>query len=199
MILFKNRSQSDNWIVYHEALGNTNNMYLDATNATHDRADTFSDASPTSSVFTLGDASGVNNNTDSIIAYCFAPKQGFSAMGSYIGNGADTQFIYTGFTPAFLLVKGSSNTSHWTLWDNKRLTYNATYGRDRILFANLSNAEQDNSSDGGVDFLSNGFCWRGTASMTGTTEVNEGSAGYIYMAFAEAPFVNSNGVPCNAR
>jgi hypothetical protein len=103
MILFKNRTTASNWLVYHEAIGNTKNLYLDATNAEHDRSDTFNDTSPTSSVFTVGTAD-LNTSANSIIAYCFAEKQGYSKFGSYTGNGsADGTFVYTGFKPAFVM------------------------------------------------------------------------------------------------
>ena len=189
MILFKNRSQSDNWIVYHESIGNTHNLYFDATNAKHDRDDTFSDASPTSSVFTLGNASGVNNNTDSIIAYCFAPKQGFSKFGSYTGNGnADGAFVYLGFRPAWVMIKRTSSTQNWFIWDSKRLGYNVD---NNHLQAQGNDAEGPADT---LDLLSNGFKIR--ESGVGT---NGSGDTYIYMAFAEQPFVNSNEVPCNAR
>ena len=113
MIIFKNRTTSSNWIVYHEAIGNTKNLYLDATNAEHDRSDTFNDTSPTSSVFTVGTAD-LNTSGNSIIAYCFADVQGYSKVsGSYVGNGnADGTFVYTGFKPAFdYLLNRSSNGS----------------------------------------------------------------------------------------
>ena len=191
MILVKNRSTTYSWIVYHKSLGATKNLYLDLTNASDTSSIQFNDTEPTSSVFSVGTSLATNKSGDNLIAYCFAEKAGYSKFGSYTGNGADQQFIYTGFAPKFLLFKGTSNTSNWILFDDQRLTYNATYGRDRLLFPVDNSAEQDNSSDGGVDMLSNGFCFRGTASMTGTTELNESGASYIYMAFAEAPFVTA--------
>jgi hypothetical protein len=187
MILFKNRTTASNWLVYHEAIGNTKNLYLDATNAEHDRSDTFNDTSPTSSVFTVGTAD-LNTSANSIIAYCFAEKQGYSKFGSYTGNGsADGTFVYTGFKPAFIIVKSATEARNWRLWDNKRSTYNLT---DKILYPDLSNAEATGDSE--IDMLSNGFKLRKTSDNTsGET--------YIYMAFAENPFVTSTGVPATAR
>jgi len=191
MILFKNRSRASNWIVYHEALGNTKNLYLDATNAEHDRSDTFNDTSPTSSVFTVGTAD-LNINTESIIAYCFAEKQGYSKISSYVGNGnADGPFIYTGFKPAYVMIKRTDAANNWMVWDNKRIGYNVD---NNELYPNETAAEGD---DDRIDLLSNGFKWR----SGGATNNASGSV-FIYMAFAEQPFVSntaSGSVPVTAR
>ena len=190
MILFKNRSRASNWLVYHEALGNTNNMYLDAVNATHDRSNTFNDTSPTSSVFTVGTAD-LNISGDSIIAYCFADVQGYSKFGSYTGNGnADGTFIYTGFKPAFVMTKPSNKTGEWFMIDNKRDPSN--YVRRRLK-AN-SNAAENTDDNQDFDILSNGFKARRNAG-----DWNSSGDTFIYMAFAENPFVTSTGVPATAR
>ena len=126
-----------------------------------------------------------------MIAYCFAEKQGFSKFGSYTGNGnADGTFVYTGFRPAFLIRKRYDATADWRMDDSKRPGYNEI---PYTIFPNYSNGDTTNSGYG-VDILSNGFKCRATS-------INQNASGgtYIFMAFAEAPFVNSNGVPCNAR
>ena len=188
MILFKNRTTASNWLVYHEAIGNTHNLYLDATNAKGDRSDTFNDTSPTSSVFTVGTAD-LNTSGNSIIAYCFADVKGYSKFGSYTGNGNnDGTFIYTGFKPAFVMNKLSSGADNWLISDNKRLGYNE---KNQQLFPNLSNAEQTNVR---YDLYSNGF-----KVVNNNGEINTSGATYIYMAFAENPFVTSTGVPACAR
>ena len=133
----------------------------------------------------------VNNNTSSAtyVAYCFSDITGFSHSGSYTGNGAaNGPVVYTGFKPSWVLIKSVSSTD-WNLYDNKRLGYN---GGDAPLFANLSNSEATDYNR--IDFLSNGFKIRNTSG-------NQNGSGdtIFYAAFAEAPFVNSNGVPCNAR
>ena len=128
-----------------------------------------------------------------MIAYCFAEKKGYSKFGSYTGNGnADGTFIYTGFKPAWVIAKCSSNSGEvWNLWDNKRDGMNGDNSR---LFPNNSNAESEDSSPNEIDLLSNGFKFRHTNSA------NNGSGRtYIYIAFAEAPFVTSTGIPCTAR
>ena len=189
MIHVKNRTTARGWISGHESIGWTKNLYLDGTNAEDTRSDTFNNTSPTSSVFSIGSSVGVNQNTDSMIAYCFAEKQGYSKFGSYTGNGnADGTFVYTGFKPAFMIMKASSTTGNWFIFDNKREGFNH---QNDYLKTNLSDAEVANER---VDLLSNGFKFRTTNSAW-----NGSGATYIYMAFAENPFVTSTGVPATAR
>ena len=193
MMIFKNRADSTNWVVYHHkntSAPETDYLYLSTTAATADYADHFNDTAPTSSVFTVGTDNGVNDNTDAHIAYLFAEKQGFSKFGSYTGNGnTDGPMIWTGFRPAFLMVKKSSGTGNWVMSDNKRSVFNRV---QNTLYANVADAEL---TDGVYfDLLSNGFKIKDASSANNTS-----GGTYIYMAFAEAPFVNSNGVPCNAR
>jgi len=128
-----------------------------------------------------------------MIAYLFAEKQGFSKFGSYTGNGStDGTFIYLGFRPAFVIAKRTDSTANWYMMTAKISDSGGGNPLDRPLFANDSQAEND--GDNNVDLLSNGFKIRGSGSAQ-----NGDGATYIYMAFAEQPFVNSNGVPCNAR
>jgi hypothetical protein len=192
MILFKSRSGSHNWSVYHQANGNTHGQFLNTTSAKDDDATYYQDTTPTSSVFSIGTSVLVNDNTETYVAYAFAPKQGFSKFGSYVGNGdADGQFIYTGFRPAFVITKRSeTGGDNWHILDNKRDIFNPA---KEVISANANTAEGTTSTSF-IDFLSNGFKCRGTGAS-----INTDATDYIYMAFAEAPFVNSNGVPCNAR
>ena len=193
VILLKNRDTSDAWRVYHHrntSAPATDYLDLDNTSATTDAADVWNDTAPTSSVFSVGDASNVNENTEDYIAYLFSEKQGFSKFGSYVGNGnADGPFVYTGFKPAFVMMKESTSASAWTMVDGGREPFNEAGAK--TSFCNLNTAEATGS---GVDFLSNGFKLRST-----DTNSNADGETSIYIAFAEAPFVNSNGVPCNAR
>jgi len=186
----KRRSNTGNWYVYHQANGNTHRLRMDETAAAADEAEAFNDTSPTSSVFSLGTSVDVNGNLETYITYAFAPKQGYSKFGSYTGNGnADGTFVYTGFRPAYVMIKQSSTSGEgWHIFDNKREGYNVD---NDPLVANTSNAEGTSDM---IDLLSNGFKSRTTSEAN-----NESGETYIYMAFAEAPFVNSNGVPCNAR
>ena len=194
MIIVKNRDAADAWQVYHganTAAPETEYLVLDTTAATADAADRWSDEAPTSSVFTLGDADEVNTDTEDYIAYCFAEKQGFSKFGSYTGNGnADGSFVYTGFKPAYVMSKRTDTSDGWRILDTTRSTYNVAQNR---LRADSSDAEVTASSQD-KDFLSNGFKIRNTDGG-----YNADGGTYIYMAFAESPFVNSNGVPTNAR
>jgi len=189
MIIVKDRDNGDySWHVYHEAVGNGKTLYLDLTNAPSTDSIYWNDTTPTSSVFSVGTSVTTNNNTDAFIAYLFADVQGFSKVGSYTGNGnADGAFVYTGFRPAFLMVKATVSSA-WYIYDNKRAGYNV---ENYQLYPDRSNAEDTTDQ---IDLLSNGFKWR---AITG--DPNTSGRTYIYMAFAEAPFVNSNGVPCNAR
>ena len=193
-IIIKNRADSTNWAVYHK--GNTSApetevIYLNATNATSDDSAFFGDTAPTSSQFRVGGDNGVNGNGDSMIAYVWSEKKSFSKFGSYTGNGnADGTFVYTGFKPAWLLYKRSDDSTgrNWQIYDNKRSTFNELNKR---LRADTSDAETTST---GIDFTSNGFKLR-----TSDGNYNASGANYIYMAFAESPFVNSNGIPTNAR
>jgi hypothetical protein len=187
IVLVKALNSAQRWTMHHKSLGATKIIYLNETLAEQDET-YFNDTSPTSSVFSV-DGSNVTGNTYNYIAYCFAEKQGFSKFGSFEGNGnADGAFVYTGFRPAFVLAKKSSSTGDWGIYNNKSNSYNVM----DLRFKANTNAAEDESSDNNLDFLSNGFKHR-TASGWNA------SATYIYMAFAEAPFVNSKGVPCNAR
>ena len=193
VIIIKNRDQGSgyNWRVYHHkntSAPETDRLNLNDTNATHDDASYWSDEAPTSSVFTLGTDVSLNGNTEGHVAYLWSEKQGFSKFGSYTGNGnADGTFVFCGFRPAWIMIKRTSGTQSWTILDNKRLGYNDANER---LYPDEAYVEDSAS----FDFLSNGFKPR----ITGNN-LNGSGETYIYMAFAEAPFVNSNGVPCNAR
>jgi len=189
MIIVKKRSGVSTWNVYDETIGNTKGLYLNTTDATTTYTGFWNDTSPTSSVFSVGADNTTNSAT--YIAYCFSDVKGYSKFGSYTGNGnADGTFVYTGFRPAFVMVKPTSRTGRWRIKDNKRDIDNVM---DKRLSAEDSDAEGTGSTEY-IDFLSNGFKARASEGQwNGDGETN------IYIAFAEAPFVNSNGVPCNAR
>ena len=188
-IITKRRDATSNWQVGHGSFGWEVAVYLDATDTTNDNSIIWNDTAPTSTVFTVGSVGDANASTGTYVAYCFAEKQGFSKFGSYVGtNNANGPFVYTGFRPAWIIFKPNA-TADWTICDNKRNPYNPT--ADKTLNSNLSSAEHDGSMD--FDILSNGFKIR-----NGNSDNNEAGT-IIYAAFAEAPLVNSNGVPCNAR
>ena len=195
LIFTKNRTDAStgNWYVYHHkntSAPETDFMVLNDTDATSDSANAWNDTAPTSSVINVGtnERSG-GASGDAMVAYIWAEKKGYSKFGSYTGNGnTDGTFIYLGFRPAWIMIKRTDGTNSWVIYDNKREGFNVD---NDALQANGNNAE--GTSDD-LDILSNGFKMR-------TSGVGENGSGnsYIYMAFAEAPFVNSNGVPCNAR
>jgi hypothetical protein len=193
MFIIKSRSIADNWLVYHENIGNTKRLRLNSTNAETTDANVFNNTSPTSSVLNLGHSSEVNASGATYVAYCFAEKTGYSKFGKYSANqNSDGPFTYLGFKPAFLMIK-RLGTDPWMMLDNKRDGYNVT---EKFLAGNANDSEATEGSSVGIDFLSNGFKCRGTSGKYNST--NSGVE-YIYMAFAEAPLVGSNNVPCTAR
>ena len=195
VMMIKNREYAASWVVYHKDIHADAEEYglrLNNTNARESNSGFWNNTAPTSSVFTIGGNAGVNNgdNTDTLVAYCFAEKQGYSKFGKYVGNGnANGAFIYTGFKPAFVLVKSSSATHNWHILDNKRDPENVV---DKYL--NADNTATEATFTFG-DFVSNGFKWRSSSG----TSFNESGTSYIYMAFAENPFTTSTGIPTTAR
>jgi len=190
-IIGKSRTGVYRWICYHKDVGNTHAMYMGADGevAKVDSVTFWNDTTPTSSVFTLG-ADNSWNGTN--IFYVWTDVQGFSKFGSYTGNGnADGPFVYTGFRPAFILCKSTSEARNWFMYDTARSSYNVV---DRNLYANKNEVEYNDADYNAIDILSNGFKFRNN-----DTGANNSGEPHIFMAFAEAPFVNSNGVPCNAR
>jgi hypothetical protein len=192
-MVFHNLTNGYAWQVYHHkntAAPETDTLVLNTNAATDDTISRWYDTVPTSVLVTLGESAGVNDDSSvNFIAYCWTEKQGFSKFGGYEGNNnADGTFVYTGFRPAFVLSKSIDSTHDWQLWDNKRSGYNQD--NDLVVW-NEVDAEDTSTF---VDLLSNGFKWR-TTTPAGPNV----SETFIYAAFAEAPFVNSNGVPCNAR
>jgi hypothetical protein len=192
VVFFKNRTGAPNsWHVYHSSFANaTDLLLLDGNASLYTSNNYISGTRPSSSVLTLGNSAATNENSQTIIAYCFAEKQGFSKFGSYTGNGnANGTFVYTGFKPAWLMIKRTDAVNNWIMLNNKMSLYNNNTGDE--LYADL-NASQNSFVDGGADFLSNGFKLRGT-----NASVNASGGTYIYMAFAEQPLVGDN--PATAR
>ena len=193
MIIWKNRSASNGWIVYHHkntSAPETDYLELHANNATVDLNTIMNDTAPTSSVFSIGTEGAVGgSNTNNFVAYVFSERKGYSKFGSYTGNGnADGPFVYTGFKPAFIMYKNTARAISWLIHDNKRLGYNPDNDEQH------PDTNAADGSDDRVDILSNGFKIRESSNL-----MNVSGEQVIYMAFAESPFVNSNGVPNNAR
>ena len=184
VVITKNLDTADNWTVYHESLGNTKGAFLNLTNTPGTSSAYWNNTTPTSSVFSVGTEVPMNKSGDNIIAYCFAEKQGYSKFGSYVGtnSGANGPFIYTGFKPAFILIKNTTSSADWHIRDNKRDTYNAS---THFLKPNSSDAEV--TSGEAIDILSNGFKIKANG-----LKVQDSGNTYIYMAFAAAPLVGDN-------
>ena len=197
MMIVKQRSEARDWWVYNKNLdgtdGSTGVMYLDLTDAAGTGATTsWNSTAPTTSVFSLGTTVGVNKASQTYIAYLFAEKQGFSKIGTYQGFAdADGPYIHLGFKPAWFMTKKKNGAKDWNIFDNKRSDSGGGNVDDQYLEANTSAAEQSGQD---VDFLSNGVKIRSTSS-----EVSGDDNIFVYMAFAESPFCNSNGVPNNAE
>jgi hypothetical protein len=196
-IIVKNKTDTVNWFVYNPSVitaGATNKsfMTLNVSDAlgTNGSATTFTSVSSTT--FGVGTDNIINGSSDSMIAYVIAEKQGYSKVGgSYVGNGNNNNaYIHTGFKPAFIILKNTTNAQNWYMYDNKRTPTNLA---NLHFYADLSNAEAGGSTLG-IDILSNGFKIR-----TSNDGWGESGSTYIYIAFAESPFVNSSGVPNNAR
>jgi len=190
MVIIKRLENATHWLVGGGNIGWTKNLYLSTTSA-EQTYNHFQDQSPSSSVVYMTNDGALNNSSEDYIMYCFAEKKGFSKFGSYTGNGnADGTFIYTGFKPAWFLFKKTDSLGSWIIKDNKRLGYNGIVPH---LQANTSDTENtDGWSE--VDFLSNGIKLRNADSA-----MNGSGVSFIYMAFAENPFVTSTGIPTTAR
>ena len=199
-MVVKCRSEdSKPWAIYHSkntSAPATDFLSLNNTNATADTSAYWNDTTPTSSVFTVGTTNDVNKDSQTYIAYLWRQKQGFSKFGKYIGNNnADGPFVYCGFKPAFVLLKNTGASQNWFIYDNKDFGINTVVDatNNRPLFANEPTA----SSSVGMYkflFLSNGF-----KIVESGAQTNGDGNSFVYMAFAEAPFTNSNGVPSNAE
>jgi hypothetical protein len=195
MIIVKRTNATDVWRVYHSSIGATKHLVLNTTAVEATGSNVWNDTAPTSSVFSISTDSAVNASGATYVAYCFAEKTGYSKFDSFTGNGNDNgPFIYTGFKPAFLLLKETTagTNDSWFILDNKRNTYNP---ESKNLRPNNSDAEAD-SAWMKIDFLSNGFKLRDDDAS-----INESGKNYIYMAFAAEPLVANVGasIPATAQ
>ena len=184
MYINKRRDSADGWYVYHKDVTTGKVLILNVSDA--ENASSFTNSTePTNSVFTLGSADAFNASGSPFITYCFAPVAGYSAIGSYEGTGSAGNFVYTGFRVGWLLLKNADGTNSWQIMDTTREPLNQN---NVWLQPNTTTAEQDNSAIG-IDFLSNGFCLRGTDGG-----VNGSGNTYVYYAVAENPFQANGGL-----
>jgi len=189
MVIVKNRDSAANWCVWHKDL--TSSYYLQLDTTSSQQTGPWDGLDPNSGVVFVYSGGLVNASGSDYVAYIFKGKQGYSKFGKYFGSGGTgitAPFIYTGFKPAFILHKCSTSGRAWYLYDTKRLGYN---GGNGYLQAQDTDAESSNSV---LDITSNGFKLRTTS-----TQMNQSGATFIYMAFAENPFVTSTGIPTTAR
>ena len=189
MVIWKNRTTTDTWIVYHSALTTSEYLVLASTAAKATYSGLFTGISST--LLPLNAASAaINASANNYVAYCWAEIAGFSKFGSYTGNSStDGTFVYLGFRPKFVIFKDYSNAHSWVMVDSSRNTYNVAGDYLRAESSAAENATYSVVNNTAVDFLSNGFKLRNAAVNSGE---NNGSSNYIYMAFAENPFKNSN-------
>ena len=189
MIITKSLVATQEWCVYHKSLGATKYLFLNETSAEQTGSVYWQDTAPTSSVFSIG-ASGPTNSTSAMIAYCFSEIQGFSKFGLYEANGnSDGPFIYTGFKPAFVMIKAKGQTESWYILDNKRPGYNTN---NYYLNPNTTSAEGTSTT------LATTLCSNGFKINNADTSMNTSGQGYIYMAFGQ-PIVSTNGDIATAR
>ena len=192
VVLVKSRSETESWQMYHQGMGAFKAVELDGNGSVVTNSNRWQNTSPTSSVSYLGTGNSVNKSSQNYVVYSFVDKQGYSRFGKYVGNGnANGTFVYTGFKPAFLMIRRFDSGNHWMMHDEKRGNQGVrTNPQDDVLYANLNNAEADED----IDFLSNGFKCRVTGGGYNTS-----SGEYLFWAFAHNPFITSAGVPTTAR
>ena len=195
-IIFKRRDATQFWCVWHQAIGDDNKLALHLADGLDADGAFMASTLPTSTNITVGGAS-VNTNADggTYICYAFSPIQGYSKFGKYVGNGVgDGPFVYTGFKPAFVMFKRLGSQS-WDIHDSTRDPFNPM---PRRLLPNLAYQEETRPTSGAsidcMDFLSNGFKIKSIETI-----LNASGDTFVYMAFAENPFVTSTGVPTTAR
>jgi hypothetical protein len=180
MFIVKDRTATSTWYVYHQSIGNTGGLHLNDSTSTTTTSNFWNNTSPTSSVMTIS-TNCLGSAGDALITYCWAAISGFSAFGSYTGNGSSSNppFIYTGFRPRFIMTKCYSNTSNWTIFNTSINPYNTA-----TLTIQPNSTAGQSTGEGTYNLLSNGFQ---PASVI-TNECNVNGYTYIYAAFAENPF-----------
>ena len=170
---------ADNWVFFHTLVDGTHDfMYLNLTNSNSNSAINFP---PTSTTVKVG-GNATNENNKNFLMIAIHSVEGYSKASSYVGGGSNFPFIFTGFRPAWLLIKETGNANSWEIYDTKRDPDNVASQR---LFPNDHQVEA--TTNPSLDILSNGFKPR--AANTG---INRSGGTYLYLAFAEAPFKFAN-------
>jgi len=181
----------DGWRPSTENITGTDQGSLKFFNGNAEGTGYFPATAPDASNFSLSTHGSVNEDGDGFVAYVFAPIQGFSKFSTFVGNGSDDgPFLFCGFKPAWFMSKRTDSAASWNIWNNKSNPFNPA---DALQYADGTDAEAS-AATYSIDFCSNGIKMRGYRADTNTN-----GATHVWMAFAEAPLVNSKGVPCNAR
>jgi len=191
LLIVKRRDDANDWRIGSSALTNwVQHVNLNTYAASDALAAAFNSTAPTSSVFSVGTSPSTNADGGTYLAYLFRSVQGYSRVGNFVGNASTNgTMVWTGFRPAYVIFKKTSGSNaNWQAWDNKRDPENS------VNNSSLPDDSAADQTDQEIDFLSTGFKIRTTGH-----HVNGSGIVFLYMAFAEQPFVNSNGVPCNAR
>ena len=192
MVIFKRGNATNWWVTYHQGIGVNYKLALQSTDAKDSDGAFMNGTIPDATNIYVGGTS-VHTNADGgdYLAYAWTSIQGYSKFGTYVGNAsADGPFVYTGFQPAWVMIKTVGTTDDWYIFDNKREGYNPSVWRIR---ANTTGGDTTGTNNT-VDHLSNGFKLRFTGGS-----INGSGLAYLYIAFAENPFVTSTGVPATAR
>jgi hypothetical protein len=191
VVIVKRRNSTGNWATYHESAGITGTLFLDTTATKGNTTAYFHTGWGSATKFPIGSDADTNADGATYVAYVFSERQGYSKFGSYVGNGnANGTFVYTGFKPAFIMVKTTAVSDEWNIYDTKRSGSNPN---NDAIYASNDVVEDAGSTYAFMDIVSNGFKLR-----RATHSPNKAST-YIYMAFAEQPFVTSTGTPATAR
>ena len=187
LVIYRIYDQSMSWYVHHGSLNANEYLLLNSTNAKSSGGSVvFNNTYPTSSVVSdYAGNSSHHNEGRNMIYYCFAPVEGYSAFGTYLGNlNANGSFAFCGFAPALVVVKAASSTGNWYAYDRARGPINPN---DNEIYWNLTAQEYTINRD--IDFLSNGFKIR-----TNDNGFNASGVTYIWMAWAENPFQANGGI-----
>jgi len=191
----KNREKVESWHMYHSAAGATKTYETNTNNAFDTSSGIWNDTDPTTSVFTVGNNGNINETGSDIIVYLWAAKQGFSRFGSYYGNNlAAGNFVYCGFKPALILIKEIDGTGNWVIQDKERINDSLSDSNNGNMVQLYSNVPDAEDTDPYIFTMANGF-----KNINANSDTNAAGKTYAFMAFAEAPLVNSKGVPANAQ
>ena len=176
LMIFKRRDDVANWTVYHQALGASAYLWLNATGGEGSNSGNFNATTPTASSFSVGGSNNTNASSGTFIAYLFATLPGISKVGSYTGTGS-TLDVNCGFSAGarFVLIKRTDSTGDWYVWDSAR---GITSGNDPYLLLNSTAAEVTGTNY--IDTLSSGF----QITSSAPAAINASGGSFIFLAVA---------------